>query len=57
MHAYMTEMMQAGGMMEQGGGGRQGMMQNMQPSGSDTTSGQSPAADSGDHAEHHDTLK
>jgi hypothetical protein len=57
MRGYMREMMQAGGMREQGGGGRQGMMQNMQPTGPDTAPMRSPAGDSGNHSEHHDTLK
>jgi hypothetical protein len=55
MHQRMGQMMESG--MMDGGGNRQGMMQNMQPSRSDTTSARLPADDSGNHAEHHDTLK
>ena len=55
MHQRMGQMMDSG--MMGGPGRRPGMMQNMQPSGSDTSSVRSPANDSGNHAEHHDTLK
>jgi hypothetical protein len=55
MHQRMGQMMDSG--MMDGGGGRRGMMQNMQPAGPDTAPMGPPAADSGNHAEHHDTLK
>ena len=56
MHRRMGQMMDSG-MMDRAGEGRQGMMQNMQPAGPDTAPMGRPAPDSGNHSEHHDTLK
>jgi hypothetical protein len=54
MHQRMGQMMESG-MMEGAGGGRQRMMPDMRPSGPDTGPARPSPADTGDHAQHHDS--
>lgn len=56
MHQRMGQMMDSG-MMEGAGGGGQGMMQNMRPADTDTAPAKPSVADTGDHAQHHDSAR